>query len=144
MALSPTEEVASLISDNPAAASKIQHFLDAIYRDGNTQLVDNSLFSTYSSGGHRYLIAKTYITFYNENARQQIRGILMDVDSGWTFSISPEQLAYFVRTGDRTLTTDFTDYTDGKWVGLWAGNDCCVRRTLRQMPSQRLTVKGPS
>ena len=98
----PTEEVATLISDKPAAASKIQHFLDAIYKSGNTQLVDNSLFSTYSSGDHRYLIAKAYITFYNENVRQQVRGILLDVDSGWTFSITPEQLDYFVRTGDRT------------------------------------------
>jgi hypothetical protein len=69
----PTEEVATLISDKPAAASKIQHFLDAIYKSGNTQLVDNSLFSTYSSGDHRYLIAKAYITFYNENVRQQAR-----------------------------------------------------------------------
>jgi hypothetical protein len=98
----PTEEVASLISNKPAAASKIQHFLDAIYKDGNTQLVDNSLFSTYSSGDHRYLIAKAYITFYNENARQQIRGILMDVDSGWIFSTTEAQLDYFVRTGDRS------------------------------------------
>jgi hypothetical protein len=96
------DEVASPISDKPAAASKIQHFLDAIYKEGDTQLVDNSLFSTYSSGDHRYLIAKAYITFYNENVRQQVRGILLDVDSGWTFSITPEQLDYFVRTGDRS------------------------------------------
>jgi hypothetical protein len=98
----PPAEVASLTSDKPAAASRIQNFLDDVYKGGNTQLVDNSLFSTYSSGDHRYLIAKAYITFYNENARQQIRGILIDVDSGWTFSITPEQLDYFVRTGDRS------------------------------------------
>ena len=56
----------------------------------------------YSSSDHRYLIAKAYITFYNENPRQRIRGILIDVDSGWTFSINPERLDYFVQTGDRT------------------------------------------
>jgi hypothetical protein len=64
--------------------------------------VDASLFSPYSSSDHRYLIAKAYITFYNENPRQRIRGILIDVDSGWTFSINPERLDYFVQTGDRT------------------------------------------
>jgi hypothetical protein len=26
----------------------------------------------------------------------------LDIDSGWTFSITPEQLDYFVRTGDRS------------------------------------------
>src|ERR1700688_2172414 len=98
----PADEVANLIRDKASAAGHIQQFLDSVYKGGNTQLVDTSLFSTYSSGDHRYLIAKAYITFYNENARQQIRGILIDVDSGWTFSISPEQLDYFVRTGDRT------------------------------------------
>jgi hypothetical protein len=98
----PPAEVASLISDKPAAANHIQRFLDAVYKAGNTQLVDTSLFSTYSSGNHRYLIAKAYITFYNENNRQQVRGILLDVDNGWTFSITPEQLDYFVRTGDRS------------------------------------------
>jgi hypothetical protein len=98
----PPAEVASLISDKPAAASRIQNFLDDVYKGGNTQLVDNSLFSAYSSGDHHYLIAKAYITFYNENVRQQVRGILLDVDSGWTFSITPEQLDYFVRTGDRS------------------------------------------
>jgi hypothetical protein len=98
----PPAEVASLISDKPAAASRIQNFLDDVYKGGNTQLVDTSLFSPYSSGDHHYLIAKAYITFYNENVRQQIRGILLDVDSGWTFSITPEQLDYFVRTGDRS------------------------------------------
>jgi hypothetical protein len=98
----PPAEVASLSSDKSAAASRIQNFLDDVYKGGNTQLVDTSLFSPYSSGDHHYLIAKAYITFYNENVRQQIRGILLDVDSGWTFSITPEQLDYFVRTGDRS------------------------------------------
>jgi len=98
----PPAEVDSLIHDKTFASNQIQQFLDSIYKGGNTQLVDTSLFSPYNSGDHRYLIAKAYITFYNENARQQIRGILIDVDSGWTFSISPEQLDYFVRTGDRT------------------------------------------
>src|ERR1700731_607085 len=86
----PADEVASLIRDKPAAASRIQNFLDAAYKSGNTQLVDNSLFSPYSSGNHRYLIAKAYVTFYNENARQRVWGILLDVDSGWIFSITPE------------------------------------------------------
>jgi hypothetical protein len=95
-------EVDSLIHDKAFVAHEIQQFLDSIYKGGNTQLVDASLFSPYSSGDHRYLIAKAYITFYNENARQQIRGILIDIDSGWTFSIRPEKLDYFVRTGDRT------------------------------------------
>jgi hypothetical protein len=76
--------------------------LDAVYKGENTHLVDNSVFSPYSSGDHRYLIAKAYITFYNENVRQQILGILLDVDSGWIFSITDKQLDYFVRTGDRT------------------------------------------
>jgi hypothetical protein len=98
----PAADVDQLIHDKVFAASHIQHFLDAVYKDGNTQLVDNSLFSSYSSGNHHYLIAKAYITFYNENIRQQIRGILLEVDSGWTFSITPEQLDYFVRTGDRS------------------------------------------
>jgi hypothetical protein len=98
----PPAEVASLISDKSAAATHIQQFLDAVYKGGNTQLVDTSLFSPYSSGDHHYLIAKAYITFYSENNRQQIRGILLDVDSNWTFSITPEQLDYFVRTGDRS------------------------------------------
>jgi hypothetical protein len=87
----PPAEVDSLIHDKLFASNQIQKFLDAIYKSGNTQLVDNSLFSTYSSGDHRYLIAKAYITFYNENVRQQVRGILLDVDSGWTFFITPEQ-----------------------------------------------------
>src|ERR1700676_3143587 len=81
----PPDEITSLIHDKSAAASQIQKFLDDVYKDGNTQLVDTSLFSPYSSGDHHYLIAKAYITFYNENVRQQIRGILLDVDSGWTF-----------------------------------------------------------
>jgi hypothetical protein len=98
----PVTEVDSLIHDKAFVSKQIQQFLDSVYKSGNTDLVDASLFSTYSSGDHRYLIAKAYITFYNEHARQQIRGILMDVDSGWTFSISPEQLDYFVRTGDRS------------------------------------------
>jgi hypothetical protein len=98
----PTEEIASLVGDKASAASQIQKFLDDVYKGGNTNLVDASLFSTYSSGDHHYLIAKAYITFYNENVRQQVRGILIDVDSGWTFSITPEQLDYFVRTGDRS------------------------------------------
>jgi hypothetical protein len=76
-------------------SNHIQQFLDSVYKDGNTQLVDASLFPPYSSGDHRYLIAKAYITFYNDNARQQqTRGILIDADSGWTFSISPERLDY--------------------------------------------------
>ena len=98
----PPAEVDSLIHDKTFVAHEIQQYLDAIYRGGNTQLVDTSLFSPYSSGDHHYLIAKAYITFYTQNARQEIRGILKDVDSGWTFSISQEQLDYFVRTGDRT------------------------------------------
>jgi hypothetical protein len=98
----PAEEVATLISDKPAAASKIQHFLDAIYKSGNTQLVDTTLFSPNSSGNHHYLTAKAYITFYSENNHQKVQGILIDIDSGWTFSVTPEQLDYFVRTGDRT------------------------------------------
>jgi hypothetical protein len=93
----PTEEIASLVGDKASAASQIQKFLDDVYKGGNTNLVDASLFSTYSSGDHHYLIAKAYITFYHENVRQQVRGILIDVDSGWTFSITPEQLDYFVR-----------------------------------------------
>src|SRR3984893_16320675 len=99
----PPAEVDSLIRDKTFASNQIQQFLDSIYKGGNTQLVDTSLFSPYSSRDHRYLIAKAYITFYNENARQQIRGILIDVDSGWTFSVSPEQLDYFFRTGDPAL-----------------------------------------
>jgi len=39
----PPAEVASLISDKPAAANHIQRFLDAVYKAGNTQLVDTSL-----------------------------------------------------------------------------------------------------
>jgi hypothetical protein len=95
-------EVDSLIHDKAFVAHEIQQYLDDIYKGGNTQLVDTSLFSPYSSGDHRYLIAKAYITFYNQNPRQEIRGILKDVDSGWTFSIAEAQLDYFVRTGDRT------------------------------------------
>jgi hypothetical protein len=98
----PAEEVTSLIADKASAASQIQQFLDGVYKGGNTQLVDNSLFSPYSSGSHRYLIAKAYITFYNENSRQQVRGILLDIDNGWICSITSEQLDYFVRTGDRS------------------------------------------
>jgi hypothetical protein len=98
----PLAEVDSLIHDKAFVSNRIQNFFDSIYKSGNTQLVDASLFSPYSSGDHRYLIAKAYITFYSQNARQEIRGILIDVDSGWTFSINPEQLDYFVRTGDRT------------------------------------------
>jgi hypothetical protein len=98
----PPAEVDSLIHDKAFVEREIQQHLDAIYKGGNTQVVDTSLFSPYSSGDHHYLIAKAYITFYNENPRQAIRGILKDVDSGWTFSISQEQLDYFVRTGDRT------------------------------------------
>jgi hypothetical protein len=85
----PLEEVDSLIHDKTFVSNHIQQFLDSVYKDGNTQLVDASLFSPYSSGDHRYLIAKAYITFFNDNARQQTRGILIDADSGWTFSISP-------------------------------------------------------
>jgi hypothetical protein len=46
----PAADVDQLIHDKVFAASHIQHFLDAVYKDGNTQLVDNSLFSSYSSG----------------------------------------------------------------------------------------------
>jgi hypothetical protein len=52
-------------------ASRIQNFLDDVYKSGNTQLVDASLFSPSSSGDHHYLIAKAYITFYSESNRQQ-------------------------------------------------------------------------
>jgi hypothetical protein len=96
----PPAEVDSLIHDKTFASNQIQQILDSVYKGGNTQLVDTSLFSSYSSGDHRYLIAKAYITFYNESVRQQIQGIIIDVDRGWTFSITPEQLDYFVRTGD--------------------------------------------
>jgi hypothetical protein len=95
----PLAEVDSLIHYKTFVSNHIQQFLDSIYKGGSTQLVDASLFSPYSSGDHRYLIAKAYITFYNDNGRQQIRGILIDADSGWTFSISPERLDYFVQTG---------------------------------------------
>jgi hypothetical protein len=98
----PPAEIDNLIHDKAFVALEIQQYLDDIYKGGNTQLVDTSLFSAYSSGNHHYLIAKAYITFYNLNPRQEIRGILKDVDSGWTFSITEAQLDYFVRTGDRT------------------------------------------
>jgi hypothetical protein len=98
----PADEVTKLIGDKIFAASQIQQLLDDVYKRENTHLVDNSVFSPDSSGDHHYLIAKAYITFYNENPRQQVRGILLDIDNGWTFSISPEQLEYFVRTGDRS------------------------------------------
>jgi hypothetical protein len=98
----PLAEITSPIHDKASAASKIEELLNAVYKGENTDLVDNSVFSPYSSGDHRYLIAKAYITFYNENVRQQVWGILLDVDSGWIFSITEKQLDYFVRTGDRT------------------------------------------
>jgi hypothetical protein len=98
----PPAEITSLIHDKASAASKIEELLEAVYKGENTHLVDNSVFSPYSSGDHHYLIAKAYITFFSENVRQQIWGILLDVDSGWIFSITETQLDYFVRTGDRT------------------------------------------
>lgn len=98
----PAEAIAPLVNDKNAAANQIQLLLNDVYKNENTKLIDNSTFSPYSSGVHRYLIAKAFVTFYNQNSRQQILGILMDVDSGWTFSITEQQLDYFVRTGDRT------------------------------------------
>jgi hypothetical protein len=98
----PPDEVANLVHDKGSAASKIEELLGAVYKGEDTHLVDNSLFSPYNSGSHSYLIAKAYITFYTEQVRQQVRGILLDVDSGWIFSTSEAQLDYFVRTGDRT------------------------------------------
>src|SRR5271165_6717282 len=73
----PPAEIASLINDKASAASKIEELLDAVYKGENTHLVDNSVFSPYSSGDHRYLIAKAYITFYTESVRQQVWGILL-------------------------------------------------------------------
>jgi hypothetical protein len=98
----PPAEIANLVHDKASAASKIEELLDAVYKGEDTHLVDNSVFSPYSSGDHSYLIAKAYITFYTEQQGQQIRGILLDVNSGWIFSVTEAQLDYFVRTGDRT------------------------------------------
>ena len=98
----PTEEITRLVNDKSAAANSIQTLLNDVYKNENTKLIDNSTFSPYSSGDHRYLIAKAFVTFYNEYPRQRTLGILADVDSGWTFSITEQQLDYFVRTGDRT------------------------------------------
>jgi hypothetical protein len=98
----PPAEIANLVHDKASAASKIEELLDAVYKGEDTHLVDNSVFSPYSSGDHSYLIAKAYITFYTEQLRQQVRGILLDVNSGWIFSTTEAQLDYFVRTGDRT------------------------------------------
>jgi hypothetical protein len=98
----PADDIAQLINDKSAAANHVQVLLNDVYKNENTKLIDNSSFSPYSSGDHRYLIAKAFVTFYNQNPRQQTLGILLDVDSGWTWAITEHQLDYFVRTGDRT------------------------------------------
>ena len=55
----------------------------------------------YASGKHHYLIAKTFVIFYNHETQRTI-GILVDMDANWMFELSEEQLDYFVRTGDRS------------------------------------------
>jgi hypothetical protein len=98
----PDDFVTKIIGDKEATATRIQSLLDDVYRHDNVKLIDNSSYSPYSSGSHRYLIAKAYVTFYGQNPNQRTLGILFDLDTGWTFSITEQQLDYFVRTGDRT------------------------------------------
>ena len=98
----PDDLVTKIIGDKEATATRIQSLLDAVYRNDNVKLIDNSAYAPYSSGSHRYLIAKAYVTFYGQNPNQRTLGILFDLDTGWTFSITEQQLDYFVRTGDRS------------------------------------------
>src|SRR5689334_23555582 len=98
----PDDLVTKMIGNKEATANGIQSLLDDVYRNDNVKLIANSAYAPYSSGSHRYLIAKAYVTFYGQNPNQRTLGILFDLDAGWTFSITEQQLDYFVRTGDRS------------------------------------------
>jgi len=98
----PDDFVTKIIGNKEATAASIQSLLDDVYRNDNVKLIANSAYAPYSSGSHRYLIAKAYVTFYGQNPNQSTLGILFDLDAGWTFSITEQQLDYFVRTGDRS------------------------------------------
>ena len=58
------DAVTKLIENKEATTDNIQSLLNDVYRNDNVKLIDNSSYVPYSSGSHRYFIAKAYVTFY--------------------------------------------------------------------------------
>ena len=76
----PDDAVTKLIGNKEATTGNIQSLLNDVYRNDNVKLIDNSSYSPYSSGSHRYLIAKAYVTFYGQNPNQHTLGIVFDLE----------------------------------------------------------------
>src|SRR3981081_238469 len=93
------DRVLELTPDKTVAHEYIHKFLAKLYKNDNIYVDVTSVFSVYNSGPNRYLIAKAFVTFYNQNSRQEVRGVILDLDADWTWSLSESELNYFVRTG---------------------------------------------